>query len=69
VKELAAQQGCSTAQLSLAWLVAQSDLIVPVPGTKQMRYLEKNCAPADVELQPAIVQALNELPAPTGNRY
>jgi aryl-alcohol dehydrogenase-like predicted oxidoreductase len=69
VRALAAQQGCSTAQLSLAWLLAQSDLIVPIPGTKQMRYLEDNCAAAEVELQPAIVQALNELPPPTGNRY
>jgi len=48
IKALAARKGCSTAQLALAWVLAQGDDIVPIPGTKRRRYLEENIGALDV---------------------
>ena len=42
VKNLAQRKGCSPAQLALAWVLAQGEDIVPIPGTKRVRYLEDN---------------------------
>ncbi|HEX4814232.1 MAG TPA: aldo/keto reductase [Nonomuraea sp.] len=50
VKRVADAAGLTAAQLSLAWLLAQGDDIVPIPGTKRLRYLEENAAAADVTL-------------------
>jgi aryl-alcohol dehydrogenase-like predicted oxidoreductase len=47
IKALAARKGCSTAQLALAWVLAQGDDIVPIPGTKRRRYLEENIGALD----------------------
>lgn len=60
VTAMAADRGCSPAQLSLAWLMAQDKTIVPIPGTKKLRYLEENCAAADITLAVEDVQALND---------
>jgi len=49
-KALAENKGCTTAQLALAWLRKQGDDIIPIPGTKKLKYLEENWAPLDVEL-------------------
>ena len=46
----AGDKGCSPAQLALAWVLAQGDDIVPIPGTKRVKYLEDNVAAADVRL-------------------
>ena len=48
IKALAARKGCSPAQLALAWVLAQGDDIVPIPGTKRRRYLEENIGALDV---------------------
>jgi aryl-alcohol dehydrogenase-like predicted oxidoreductase len=50
---LAAELGLTGAQLALAWLYAQGDDIVPIPGTKHVQYLEANVAAASVHLTPA----------------
>jgi len=50
VGELAAVKGCTAGQVALAWVLAQGQDIVPIPGTKRRAYLEQNLAAADVEL-------------------
>ena len=50
VEELARNKGCTPAQLALAWVLAQGDTIVPIPGTKRRKYLEENAGAMDVRL-------------------
>ncbi|MBA5607870.1 aldo/keto reductase [Duganella sp. FT3S] len=50
VRDLAAELGCTPAQLALAWLLAQGDDIVPIPGTKRIAYLHDNLGALDVRL-------------------
>ena len=65
VEEIARRKGCSPAQLALAWLLAQGEDIVPIPGTKQRRYLEENVGSLDIELTPADLEQIEEV-APKG---
>ncbi len=70
--QLATEKGISTAQLALAWLLAQEAHLVPIPGTKRRKYLVENAAAADVELGAADVQRLQALLAAhpvVGARY
>jgi len=60
VASMAESKGCSAAQLALAWLLAQGDDIVPIPGTKRVRWLEDNVAAAHVDLTEAETQQLRE---------
>ena len=60
---LANEQGVSVAQLSLAWLLRRSPVIIPIPGTSSVAHLEENCAAADVELENATFEALSALSA------
>ncbi|HVJ21426.1 MAG TPA: aldo/keto reductase [Polyangiaceae bacterium] len=72
VRELAAARGVSAAELALAWVLAQGDDIVPIPGTKRRSYLEQNAAAASLELRPAELIRLAELLPPgiaAGDRY
>ena len=70
VAEIAAEKGVTPAQLALAWVLAQGDDVVPIPGTKRRRYLEENAAAADVELSPDDLARIDaELPEAAGNRY
>jgi aryl-alcohol dehydrogenase-like predicted oxidoreductase len=62
---LAAEYGLTSAQLSLAWLYAQGDDVIPIPGTKRVRYLEENAAAASVKLTPAQLARIVEI-APKG---
>lgn len=50
VRELAAAKGVTAGQLALAWVLAQGDDVVPIPGTKRVKYLEENVAAVSVEL-------------------
>src|SRR5207342_2896837 len=50
VEAMAREKGCTTAQLALAWVLAQGDDIVPIPGTKRRTYLEENAVAADIEI-------------------
>lgn len=72
VKEIAAEKGVVPGQLAIAWLLAQGDDIVPIPGTKRRTYLEENVAAVDITLTPAELERINEV-APkniaAGDRY
>ncbi len=50
VREVATELGVTPAQAALAWLLAQDQLVIPIPGTKRVRYLEENVATVDVDL-------------------
>jgi aryl-alcohol dehydrogenase-like predicted oxidoreductase len=70
--ELAAEKGCTPAQLALAWVLAQGDDIIPIPGTKKRKYLEENAAAVDVTLSNGDLQNIEKLISKypnTGNRY
>ncbi|MCF0064007.1 aldo/keto reductase [Dyadobacter chenwenxiniae] len=70
--EIAAGKNCTPAQLALAWVLAQGDSIIPIPGTKKRKYLEENAGALDVELSTADLAAIDELVARypnTGERY
>jgi aryl-alcohol dehydrogenase-like predicted oxidoreductase len=65
VKELADAKGCTPGQLALAWLLAQGEHIVPIPGTKKVNRLRENLGAVDVELSAEDLKRLDEL-APAG---
>jgi aryl-alcohol dehydrogenase-like predicted oxidoreductase len=65
VEEIARRKQCTPAQLALAWLLVQGEDIVPIPGTKQRRYLEQNVAALDVELTQSDLEEIEEV-APKG---
>ncbi len=72
VKALAAQKGCTAGQVALAWLLAQGPEILPIPGTKRIKYLEENVGAAAVTLTDAEVKALSDALPPgvaAGDRY
>ena len=69
-EELAAEKDVTPAQLALAWVLAQGDDIVPIPGTKRRSYLEQNAAAVDVELSEDDLERIDsELPEAAGDRY
>lgn len=59
--ELAAKKNCTSAQLALAWVLAQGDHIIPIPGTKRRKYLEENAAAVDLIILPEDLRAIDEL--------
>lgn len=72
VSKLADQKGCTASQLALAWVLAQGDDIVPIPGTKKLHYLEENLKALDVSLSPEDLATLNDIMpagAAQGDRY
>lgn len=72
VTELAKQKGVAPSQLALAWVLAQGEHIVPIPGTKRRRYLEENIAAAELTLSAAelaAIEAVFPLQAAAGARY
>jgi aryl-alcohol dehydrogenase-like predicted oxidoreductase len=72
VEEMAAQKGVTASQLALAWVLAQGDDIVPIPGTKRQKYLEENVRAIEVELSKddlAALDALSPRGVAAGERY
>jgi aryl-alcohol dehydrogenase-like predicted oxidoreductase len=72
VEEIAREKGCKPSQLALAWVLAQGDDIVPIPGTKRRKYLEENAAAETVHLTPEDLRKINEVFPPeaaAGPRY
>jgi aryl-alcohol dehydrogenase-like predicted oxidoreductase len=72
VRQLAAEHGCTPGQLALAWVLAQGEDVVPIPGTKRVRYLEENVAALKVSLSADDLAALTEAvprDAVAGARY
>jgi aryl-alcohol dehydrogenase-like predicted oxidoreductase len=65
VRRLAADTGCTPAQLALAWVMAQGPDVAPIPGTKRRTYLEENLGAADVDLAEETLQRLAAI-APAG---
>jgi aryl-alcohol dehydrogenase-like predicted oxidoreductase len=69
VATVAARLGATSAQVALAWDLAQGPAVVPIPGTKRVSRLEENAAAADLALSTDDLAELDALPAPTGGRY
>lgn len=65
VKEIAAEKGATPSQLAIAWLLAQGDDIVPIPGTKRRTYLEENVGAPKIQLTPEDLQRIDAV-APKG---
>ena len=69
---MAEEKGCTAAQLALAWVLAQGEDIVPIPGTKHVKYLDQNIAALDVQLSDADLKRLDTILPPgaaAGERY
>jgi len=72
IRELAAEKHCTPSQLALAWVLAQGEDIVPIPGTKRRKYLEENLAAVDIQLTAkdlAEIDAISPRGAAAGQRY
>jgi aryl-alcohol dehydrogenase-like predicted oxidoreductase len=72
VRELSVEKGCTAAQLALAWVMAQGETIIPIPGTKHIRYLDENLEALEIRLTPEDFRRLDEVFAPgaaAGERY
>ena len=72
LRALADQIGCTPAQIALAWVLAQGDDIVPIPGTKRRRYLQENAAAVGIRLNAEQLARLDmafPAEAASGQRY
>jgi len=72
VRDIAQEKGCAPGQLALAWLLAQGEDIVPIPGTKRRTYLDENVAALQVTLAPEDLRRIDEAAprgATAGTRY
>jgi len=72
VEKMAVEKGCTAAQLALAWVLAEGDDIVPIPGTKHIPYLDENIGALDVKLTAEDLKRLDEILPPgaaAGARY
>ena len=72
LREFAKNRGISAGQLALAWVLAQGDFIVPIPGTRRRSHLEENRAAVDFQLSPKDLAEINEMMPPdsaSGTRY
>ena len=65
LEQLAANKGCTTSQLALAWVLAQGDFLFPIPGTKRIQYLEENAGAVNVKLSDAELKEIDAI-APKG---
>ncbi len=69
VRAVAERAGAQPSQVALAWVLAQGEHVVPIPGTRRRRWLEENAAAARVTLSAEDLAELDSLPAPEGARY
>ena len=69
VREVSERRRVTPAQIALAWVLAQGEHVLGIPGTRKEKYLEQNVAAADIELTEEELAALDALPAPVGGRY
>ena len=65
IEKMGAQKGCTSAQLALAWVLAQGNDLVPIPGTKRRIYLEENLGASNIKLSPEDLAQINAI-APKG---
>ena len=68
-KAIASELTATSAQVALAWLLAQGDDIAPIPGTKRVSRVEENTAADGVELSADQIQRLNDVAPPAGERH
>lgn len=72
MKRIATQKRCTTGQLAMAWVLGRGSDIIPIPGTRSIKYLDENVATVDIELSPEEEKELTEAIAATeleGDRY
>ena len=72
IEQIANEKNCTAAQLTLAWLLHQWKKIVPIPGTKRIKYLEENAAAVDIRLTDAELKKISDAAPPgftKGTRY
>jgi aryl-alcohol dehydrogenase-like predicted oxidoreductase len=72
VNQIAEEKGCTTGQLALAWVLAQGNDIVPIPGTRHINYLDENIGATNIKLTDEDLQRLDEAApagATAGDRY
>src|SRR2546428_6063365 len=72
VEAIAREKGCTPSQLALAWLLAQGEDVVPIPGTKRRRYLEENARAVEIALTAGDLRRIGEVApkgATAGSRY
>jgi aryl-alcohol dehydrogenase-like predicted oxidoreductase len=69
VRRIGERHDATPAQVALAWCLAQGDHVLPIPGTKRMRYVEENVAAASLELTPQDLGELDDVPQALGSRY
>ncbi len=61
LEEIAKTKNCTPAQLALAWVMAQGEQVIPIPGTKKIKYLEENAGAVDIELSAEELNAITQL--------
>lgn len=69
IERVARRHGASLAQVAIAWVLAEGEHVVAIPGTKQLRYLEENCQAADLDLSAEDLAELDSAPQAVGARY
>jgi len=69
VRTVGERHGATPAQIAIAWTLAQGDRVVPIPGTRRVRYVEENAAAVSIRLTVADLAELDTLPEATGTRY
>jgi aryl-alcohol dehydrogenase-like predicted oxidoreductase len=69
VRSVAARRGLTAAQVALAWVLAQGEHVLAIPGTQRRKYLEENVASGGIDLTPEEMAELDAIPAPVGGRY
>ena len=69
MKRVAERLGATPAQVAVAWVLAQGEHMLPIPGTKRERYLEEDLGGGTLVLDAAALAELDGLPAPVGARY
>jgi aryl-alcohol dehydrogenase-like predicted oxidoreductase len=65
IKEIAAQKGCTPAQLALAWVLSRGENVIPIPGTKRRAYLDQNLGALEIPISAAELLRIDEI-APLG---
>jgi aryl-alcohol dehydrogenase-like predicted oxidoreductase len=69
IEAIAAAKNATPAQIALAWVLAQGEDMIPIPGTRRLQYLEENVSAAEITLTDDELARLNALPVPVGSRY
>jgi aryl-alcohol dehydrogenase-like predicted oxidoreductase len=69
IRGVAERHGATPAQVAIAWVLDRGEHVIPIPGTKRVRYLEENLAATSLELTPRDLAELDTAPGPVGSRY